>query len=344
MLKYQNAFDKNANVVHISSVNEASKQALSPFRCIGCDSELIPALGNIRKHHFKHKSQTHCSLETYLHKAAKLAVFTGLKKASEENGEYWVFAKQAVNCPNGFRKGACGNCGQRPSKLNLAKLINSVSLEKKAKGFIADVLAEETHNGLQIAIEICVSNPCSSEKIASGLSIIETQVSNEADVQLLYSGIPSGSKDYNLPNLNEKTADHCLLLSQVEPKQNSEVSSKRTLILYDDGRLFILNEPFTTTFRDQVVGQHFDYCVQKNASGVKFVRKVLGAWGVTKAFVDEQMAKNVVMNVGRQNVRSCVVCENFEKYGPNVLENITCRKRGAKPQFEALQCDLFDPK
>lgn len=343
MLKYQNAFDKNDNVVHISSINGARKQTLGPFRCIGCNSELVPALGDIREHHFKHKSQTHCSPETYLHKAAKLAVFTGLKKASEENGEYWVFAKQAVHCPKGFRKGACGNCGQQPSKLNLAKLINSVSLEKKAKGFIADVLAEDTHNGLQIAIEICVNNPCSAEKISSGLRIIETQVSNEVDVQRLYSGIPISSKDYNLPNIDDKTADHCLL-SQVESSQNSEVMSKRSLILYDDGRLFILNEPFTAAFRASIVGQNFAYCTQSGSASFKTMRKVLGAWGVTKAFVDEKMVRNVIRNVGRQNVRSCVTCEHFEKHGPNVLENITCRKRGAKPQFEALQCDLFDPK
>ena len=78
MLKYQNALDKNDNIIHISSITTVNKQTLSPFRCVGCHTELIPALGNTREHHFKHKSNTHCSFETYLHKAAKLAVFKGL--------------------------------------------------------------------------------------------------------------------------------------------------------------------------------------------------------------------------------------------------------------------------
>ena len=84
--------------------------------------------------------------------------------------------------------------------------------------------------------------------------------------------------------------------------------------------------------------------VLKNSSGTKFVCKVLGVWGVNKAFVDEQMVGNVIMNLDRQKVRSCVGCEHFAKHGPNVLENITCKIRGAKPQHEALKCDLFDPK
>ena len=343
MLKYQNALDKNDNIIHISNITTVNKQTLSPFRCVGCHSELIPALGNIREHHFKHKSNTHCNFETYLHRAAKLAVFKGLKKAIDENGEYWVSASQSINCPNDYRKGACGNCGQRKARLNLARAVASVSIEKKAKGFVADVLAESIDEDIQIAIEICVSNPCSQEKIASGLSIIETKVSNETDVQQLYNGIPAGSIDYNLPLINDITASHCLL-HQSEPKPTNEITPKRTLILYDDGRLFILNQSFSYEFRDEIVGKHFEYCVQKNSSGAKIVRKVLGAWGVTKAFVDEQMVANVMMNVGRQKVRSCLGCEHFAKHGPNVLENITCKIRGAKPQYEALKCDMFDPK
>lgn len=343
MFKYQNALDKNDNIIHIASINTVNKQTLSPFRCVGCHSELIPALGNIREHHFKHKSNTHCSFETYLHKAAKLAVSKGLKKAIEENGNYWLSPSQSITCPNDYRKGACGNCGQRKARLNLARAVASVSVEKKAKGFIADVLAESIDEDIQIAIEICVSNPCSPEKIASGLSIIETKVSNETDVQQLYNGIPAGSADYNLPLINDITASHCLL-PQSEPKPTNEITPKRTLILYDDGRLFILNQPFSYEFRDEILGKHFEYCVQKNSSGAKIVCKVLGAWGVTKALVDEQMVANVIMNLGRQKVRSCVGCKHFAKHGPNVLENITCKIRGAQPQYEALKCDLFDPK
>ena len=342
MLKYQNAFDKHDNVVHISRVDNVNRHASGPFHCLGCNAELIPALGNIREHHFKHKSNSQCNFETYLHKAAKFAVYSGLKKALEENEEYWVFITQSVKCPKNYQKGACGNCGKRQSKLNLAKEIDSVSIEKKAKGFIADVLVEDTDTDVQIAIEICVTNPCSIDKIASGLSIIETKVSNEADVQQLYRGIPNGSIDYNVPNISDISANHCLLL-QDETKQKSEISFKRTLILYDDGRLFIRNQPFTRQFRDEITGRYFDYCTQSSASGHKFTRKVVGAWGVDKAFIDEQMAKNVVLNVGKEQIKSCLICRHFTKVGPNVLENITCSRLGAKPQFESLQCDLFDP-
>ena len=350
MLKYQNAFDQNDNVVHISSINGASKQTQGPFRCIGCNSELVPALGDVREHHFKHKSRAHCSFESYLHKAAKLAVATGLKTAAKENGEYSVFVKESVNCPQKYRRGACGNCGQRKAKVNLAKIVDTISLEKKANGFVADVLAENSLQELKIAIEICVTNPCSAEKIASGLSIIETQVSNEADVQQLYKGIPDTSLDYNVPDIQDSTADKCLLLlndslrSPKDSEQKSEITYKRSLILYDDGRLFILNQPFTNSFRSTVEGQYSDYCVQQNLSGHKTIRKVIGAWGVTKAFVDEEMVGKAIAKFGRQKIKSCVGCKHFAKYGPNVLENITCKRRGTKPQHEALQCDLFDSK
>ena len=350
MLKYQTALDENDKVIDISTLKSSDRKTLGAFRCIGCRGDMVAALGNIREHHFKHKSKTNCSFETYLHKAAKLAVSTGLKKAVKENGEYWVFVKQSVNCPQKYRKGACGNCGQRKAKVNLAKIVDTISLEKKAHGFIADVLTENSLQNLQIAIEICVTNPCSSEKITSGLSIIETKVTNEADVQKLYKGIPDTSVDYNVPHIQTSTADKCLLLlneslrSPKESEQKSEITYKRSLILYDDGRLFILNQPFTNAFRDEVEGQYFDYCIQKNHSGHKTRRTVLGVWGVTKAFVDEEMVGKAIAKFGRQKIKSCVGCKQFSKYGPNVLENITCKRRGAKPQHETLQCDLFDPK
>ena len=105
-----------------------------------------------------------------------------------------------------------------------------------------------------------------------------------------------------------------------------------------------MNQPFTNSFRNKVEGQYFDYCVQQNLSGHKTIRKVIGAWGVTKAFVDEEMVGKAIAKFGKQKIKSCVGCIHFAKYGPNVLENITCKRRGAKPQHEALQCDLFDSK
>ena len=93
-------------------------------------------------------------------------------------------------------------------------------------------------------------------------------------MQQLYNGIPAGSVDYNLPLINDITASHCLL-PQSEPKPTNEITPKRTLILYDDGRLFILNQPFSYEFRDEIVGKHFEYCVQKILQGQKLYAKFL---------------------------------------------------------------------
>ncbi|MBO7082875.1 MAG: hypothetical protein J6W30_03415 [Bacteroidales bacterium] len=41
------------------------------FTCISCGQELSACLGSKNQHHFRHKTEVDCNLETYLHKMGK---------------------------------------------------------------------------------------------------------------------------------------------------------------------------------------------------------------------------------------------------------------------------------
>jgi len=68
-VKFLFAFDENQNLVNVNDLSKEQKRK-TKYTCIGCNSELVPALGEIKKKHFRHKHIV-CSGETYLHKLAK---------------------------------------------------------------------------------------------------------------------------------------------------------------------------------------------------------------------------------------------------------------------------------
>ena len=68
---YNFAKDETGAVTDIATIDESSRHR-SKFFCIGCGEEMVPVLGQRRRHHFRHKSLTvNCSYETYLHQLGK---------------------------------------------------------------------------------------------------------------------------------------------------------------------------------------------------------------------------------------------------------------------------------
>lgn len=77
-LRYKYAFDESGSIIDIDTVERSQHSSSMGFRFLGCGGEMIAALGDIRVHHFKHKNNENYSAETYLHVAAKRAIYSGL--------------------------------------------------------------------------------------------------------------------------------------------------------------------------------------------------------------------------------------------------------------------------
>ena len=74
MIKYQYAKDEKGKLIDINSLDRKERENIK-FFCVGCDNELIPKLGQIKKHHFAHKKVVACSAQTYLHLLGKKLFF-----------------------------------------------------------------------------------------------------------------------------------------------------------------------------------------------------------------------------------------------------------------------------
>ena len=70
IIKYKRAKTGNDEIVNIEEVTPEMREA-TKFTCISCGQELSACLGSKNQHHFRHKTEVDCNLETYLHKMGK---------------------------------------------------------------------------------------------------------------------------------------------------------------------------------------------------------------------------------------------------------------------------------
>lgn len=186
MLKYKYALDSANKIICIEDCSNINRK--DDYYCISCSSKLIPIMGNIREHHFRHVTQTNCSNETYLHKTAKRLFLSRFNKSNTIFVEF-------------YRSRSCNYCSQfdfKPCELkpkiekhNLLDFFSSATEEKKFENFVADVLLEGNNGNL--LIEFVVTHKSSEEKINSNLRIIEININDEKDLDYIRSGYFSES-------------------------------------------------------------------------------------------------------------------------------------------------------
>lgn len=75
-IKYRYAADDDDKVLDILSEQVIKGK---DYTCLSCGGTLRPVKGEERQHHFRHKIQTNCSPETYLHNLAKRVVNGNVK-------------------------------------------------------------------------------------------------------------------------------------------------------------------------------------------------------------------------------------------------------------------------
>lgn len=196
-------------LVHIGAAERNGK-----YLCPGCHEPMVPVLGEHKARHFRHHKAV-CSYESYLHQAAKMAIYHRL--LNEDTVTLTLARVAQCKSPKadlfaGFHE----PCNVFiPARYNLKTLFNQVELEQHdpETGLKPDVLITNTNSKAKCYLEIYVTHPCSVEKISSGIPILEFHVTSEADITALINSELSAD-DTNLTHYNFKPSgrvvQHCL--------------------------------------------------------------------------------------------------------------------------------------
>ena len=211
MITYKFAYDYEQNTIDIKTLSKANR--IEKFTCLSCGNELIPILGEIKEHHFRHKVivENNCSQETYLHKLAKNKFYETYDKCLKSNKPFIIKMETQIACDfheNDFLT----VCNLRPqtSQFELTQSFKKVCLERKESSFIPDVLLEDTDIGRKIFFEVFVTNPSSQAKIDSNYMIIEFKIDSEKDIEEIESCLLEESNKIKFINFyNKLKANYC---------------------------------------------------------------------------------------------------------------------------------------
>ena len=183
MITFHNATDTDGHIIHIDEVTKENRA--EHYYCVGCGEEMSAVLGDKREHHFRHK-EAHCSWESYLHKLGKMR----LKQRFDTQKEFVVKYYIEYNCDKSkgcklepiYRDKKCNR--RELIALDLKKLFDTCEEEVSYNGFRADLMlsSKEHPEREPIFLEISVTHDCQSEKLASGIQIIELKIAEEKDV------------------------------------------------------------------------------------------------------------------------------------------------------------------
>lgn len=153
------------------------------YFCVSCGGAMIPVLGKIREHHFRHKTDA-CSYESYIHKLWKQYIFEQWQKLSHLYVTYSVeyccdktktckllAANKTLRCSGTFKQ----------ETIDLKEKYDTCEIEGVHGGYCADLLLSNSHNPdiVPTFIEICYKHPCDEQKQHAGIPIIELHVTDD---------------------------------------------------------------------------------------------------------------------------------------------------------------------
>lgn len=251
-LKYTYALDENEKIIEVSLAVKGGN-----YHCPYCKERMIIREGQKKRKHFAHYRNTeHCSYETYLHSLAKMRI----EEWFNSDKDFGIEIKVLQPCKN-YDKCIWKNlyynshlCNKEEIiKYNLKGYYNNIAVEKKYKGLIPDLLL--TNNGKEdyppIFIEVCVSHPCSVEKMNSNNHIIEIKLKNEQELEnIISSNVLRESSDvifYNFIRDKKPTdVESILKLSKIIVYEDMKVERKNVNCKNFDKR--VLNSIYEITY------------------------------------------------------------------------------------------------
>lgn len=196
-------------LIHILKASRTGR-----YSCPSCHEPMIPVLGENNAKHFRHHKAA-CSYESYLHQTAKIAIYHRLLNEDVVTLKLLRHA-ECRSAKTELLAGQYEPCKMLiPAIYNLKALFDQVALEQydAETGFKPDVLLTNSNSNAKCYIEIHVTNPCSTEKIDTGVPILEFHVISEADITALIGSDLSAEdtilSHYNF-KLTSRATDQCL--------------------------------------------------------------------------------------------------------------------------------------
>ncbi len=314
-VQYSYALEKDGTLIHIS---KAVRSRL--YYCPGCKKTLTPILGEVKAKHFRHAEEC-CSLETYLHKTAKLAFFHCYKSAISSDKPISLELYRNVSCQSPrlrLLKDTENKCTNTvPARYNLIHFFDHVELEMRdnVTGLQPDVMLSDSTDSRHCYVEICVSHACTKDKIATGIPILEFKIQSVDDIEMLTKGIYS-IKDERLSAFNwYPTSINVETCNEICPTANIEMS---VWFLSDSGRLNELTVPLSDV--DLSISSVVNTWARDVESGTLFNN--------LRMFLHHADPK--------MEFENCILCIHAKSWGNGYLK---CAFKGKSvPYTEACQC------
>lgn len=316
----------------ISDVDAEDRYAHGPYSCLACGHTMVPALGRVRKHHFKHKAgrPADCLHESYLHQLAKKVLFEAISDAMTAGQQYPLIRNRSIVCDHfaELHGITCTN-QQLPFPEDIASRFDRIDNEKGVNGFVADILLSSTATGERMLLEIAVTHECDDAKIASGLAIVEIIINTEDHIEDLRRGLDATSGTVQFHNA-----------APLEPiRQNCTApcrASGLALLLFRNGKAWYSEIPLGAddyvTSDPQLVA--YEVVDQKIGRGDR-------NWSTIKALLGEFIIRQAYDS--GQNVRSCMLCQH--NGGHANANDIYCMAKGRNMWMSssATTCDAYFP-
>lgn len=187
--KYPYAKTDDDKLICIESINKDNRND-HHYYCYGCGKELVPVLGNIREHHFRHKEKSvNCDRNKYLHEFAKNVI----KERFDKSEHFYVKYNAKRKCENkdncDLVKYGWKECyADDLYEIDLKKHYDTCECEKEyfvdtesGKKRADLMLFDSKDKSRFLTIEIWVTHKCEEEKKNNKIRIIEIKIEKEAD-------------------------------------------------------------------------------------------------------------------------------------------------------------------
>lgn len=175
------AIDNNGEIIRIETVQKENRH--NGYCCVSCGGTMIPVLGKIREHHFRHKTDA-CSYESYIHKLWKHYFFEQWQKLPHLYVTYYVehCCEKTKTCKlYATSKTLRCNGTFEQETIDLKEKYDTCEMEGVYGNYRADLLLSNSHNPdiVPTFIEICYKHPCEEQKQHAGIPIIELKVTDD---------------------------------------------------------------------------------------------------------------------------------------------------------------------
>lgn len=193
---YRHARRADLSLIDVMSlpIGMPKKDRPRDLTCAGCGQPVRPRLGEKRPRHFYHHrpSPSHsCSGETYLHQAGKKALAEAIEALIASGRPLTLYHPAGVRHVHYTWDRSSHRTRPEGKELRIPTKGATVEVERGELGFVADVRMRSGAD--TIFLEVAVTHPCSPEKVASGIRILEFDIHTEADIERMVARIRTGS-------------------------------------------------------------------------------------------------------------------------------------------------------